>query len=335
MLKGVTPIVAAVLLLFLAVSIGGTTYMFISNVIEISEEETRRGLYTDLEMRQIICSRGAVEITVQNIGDANLENTEPDLLLYNRGENLVSERHSLDVADTGFIQAEELGTFTAYLQTPLNHTQQYTVELSFGSQSTVNGFCNVNTSYNNAAAVYKADEGQGDWLNDSTIHGHDAQLFDAANWTSAGQWGNATSFNGSAAVINTSSTDTLHLSDGFAITAWIHPNQTSGTHTIIEKDDAYRLRLTNGNVSFATHSSGSWHVVRGGAPDTETWSHVAATYNGTEADLYINDNHVNTSTIPDPEQSTAAVGIGGVTPSETNVFNGSIDELHLYDQGMR
>ena len=65
-----------------------------------------------------------------------------------------------------------------------------------------------------------------------------------------------------------------------------------------------------------------------------TWTHVAATYNGTQIQLYINGGLVSSTPATGAIQTTTTpLRIGGNTYS-TEFFQGLIDEVRIYNRAL-
>lgn len=128
---------------------------------------------------------------------------------------------------------------------------------------------------------------------------------------------------------------------GYTIAAWVKPlDASSGYHTIVNKGiNAFSIRL-NGLVLEAchTHSGGTSCQTIGVALPINVWSHVAVTwdsftgswklyYNGIPGSypVFVND------LVP---MSDGDVSIGRDSRFAQWYFNGVIDEVRIYDQGL-
>lgn len=182
------------------------------------------------------------------------------------------------------------------------------------------------------AKIFGTLAGDSDPLNDTLFY-----TFTVVNTTGTTS-GNALSFNGttSAEVGNLS---TLNLS-GTAITlqAWINRNAGgTGTRTILSKDSsiikgqyALWLNASNNLVFTLTTSLGANAVVSANTIPTGTYTHVAATYDGTKMSLYINGNLEGTTlqsgTIV-PNLVTLKIGQN----YNNERFVGEIDEIQIWN----
>ena len=123
-----------------------------------------------------------------------------------------------------------------------------------------------------------------------------------ATWTTAGHSGGALSLNGSSSWVTVPDSNSLDLTNGMTLEAWVKPSALGTSwRTVIFKETAggivYNL--------YATQSSGVpvTQTYTGGeddAPGTTSlpmnaWVHLAATYDGSNLRLYSNGTLVRTT----------------------------------------
>ena len=186
-------------------------------------------------------------------------------------------------------------------------------------------------------AAYNFDEGAGTTTGDVTGNGRVGTLSNTT-WTAAGKHGGALSFNGTSALVTVADTAALHFSSGMTLEAWVNPAGTGAPswQAIIHGDPGYFLS-TNGS---ATPTAG---VIVGGVLSrvtsptdiaVNTWTHLAATYDGTTARLFVNGTLVSSlpaSGLADAAQTPVEVGgslVGG------GWFTGLIDDVRLYNSAL-
>jgi hypothetical protein len=110
--------------------------------------------------------------------------------------------------------------------------------------------------------------------------------------------------------------------------AWINPRNASGSQNILSSDNCpFWLDngiLKAGNMNLASVQSPT-------AIPINTWTHVAVTYDKptTTMKLYVNGVLVNTNTNVANYTTTANTNIGNF--SESNFFNGSMDEVRIWN----
>lgn len=160
----------------------------------------------------------------------------------------------------------------------------------------------------------------------------------------AGKYGNALTLNGTNQYATAADEDSLDLSTGMTVAAWIKPSK-NGTQNILKKTvgtstaNGYELSLSgnntvfvrlNGNASYRIDST-TLHPSSG-----SQWMHVAATLSGGVIRLYINgaqeggDKAMPVAIAPNATE----LRIGRDTGTGTNYFGGQIDDLRLYNRGL-
>ncbi len=83
--KGITPVVAIVMLLMLTIIVAGGVFAFLTEFIGQQEEETRNQFSTDIEFVDVGCaatSPGQVDFTLRNSGETDVDLTEVDFYVY-------------------------------------------------------------------------------------------------------------------------------------------------------------------------------------------------------------------------------------------------------------
>ena len=141
-------------------------------------------------------------------------------------------------------------------------------------------------------AAYGFEEGSGTTVVDSSGSGNDGSIVNAAR-TSAGVFGSALNFDGSSARVIVPDSASLHLANAMTLEAWVKPSTvTNAWRDVINKgDDNYFLEATSQMGSLPA-GGGSFGGVVGTAfgrdpLSTETWTHLALTYNGSQLRLYL------------------------------------------------
>ena len=128
----------------------------------------------------------------------------------------------------------------------------------------------------------------------------------------------------------------LDLTSGMTLEAWVNPKTLGGWRDIIFKDtDIYFLMgSTPQGQPDLGGSFASANVYGTAALATNTWTHVAGTYDGTTMRFYVNGVEVaslaQTGTI---NTSSGALTIGG-DASNGQYWSGLIDEVRIYDRAL-
>src|SRR5262249_2328017 len=109
-------------------------------------------------------------------------------------------------------------------------------------------------------------------------------------WTTAGKYGNAILLNGTSTYVNVPSASSLQLTSAITMEAWVNPSVVSGVwrDVIYKGDDNYYLEVDSTNGEPATGGTYGAPLFATGAVTTNTWTHVAGTYDGTTIRFYVN-----------------------------------------------
>jgi glucose/arabinose dehydrogenase len=198
------------------------------------------------------------------------------------------------------------------------------------------------TGQSSLVAAYAFDEGSGTVAADTSGKGNVGTLANAS-WVTAGKFGKALSFNGSSARVNVANSASLQLSSAMTLEAWVNPtvvDQSKWRDVIFKGDDNYYLMATTQPRAAAVPAGGG--IIGGSygevfAPSelsVNVWTHLAVTHDGATLRLYVNGTQVSstakTGTI---RTSTNQLQIGGDN-IYGQYFQGTIDEVRIYNQAL-
>jgi hypothetical protein len=183
-------------------------------------------------------------------------------------------------------------------------------------------------------AAYSFNEGSGTIVRDASGNGNNGTPQGGASWTASGRFGNAISFNGTNAYVNVPSSTSLQLTSAMTLEAWINPSLISGVwcDVIYKGTDNYYLEADSTNGKPATRATTGGALFGTGALTTNTWTHLAGTYDGTTLRLYVNGMQVSSRAQTGPiTVSTNPLQIGGDS-FYGQYFQGTIDEVRVYSR---
>ncbi|MGQ0375949.1 MAG: LamG domain-containing protein, partial [Nitrososphaerota archaeon] len=155
---------------------------------------------------------------------------------------------------------------------------------------------------------------------------------------------------------------TLNLTQ-LTIAGWVKPDYSDGSpeFTVIGKSNAFSLSINNiipteKIAKFAVFNGIEWTTVESYDKITDgSWTHLAATFNGTEISIYVNgtlqstqkvdglpyisvDGQIETKTVNEiTSESDIVIGaylseIRSGSPKILNKFSGLIDDVHLHEK---
>jgi hypothetical protein len=193
-------------------------------------------------------------------------------------------------------------------------------------------------------AAWNFDEGSGDVVGDASGHGHVGSLLNAT-WTSDGHYGGALSFNGVDAWVTVADAPDLRPTNALTLEAWVRPKELNDFATVLMKQRstglAYALYATDPDRSARPPSAYVRAIGHGdvgaGAEDIlplNTWTHLAATYDGTLLRMYVDGTLVGTVTVGGDLSDTGDVLRIGGNSTWGEYFSGLIDDVRIYNRAL-
>lgn len=155
--------------------------------------------------------------------------------------------------------------------------------------------------------------------------------------------GSALEFDGVDDYVDCGNDESLDMTDELTVSAWIKRSSFSTTGTVVGKNNGnsvtagYGLFSYTQGVEFNFYSAGRWRrTTPRVAVTANQWHHVAGTFNGNIAYLYV-DGEQKASLVYSGDITIAAgypVQIGYWRSQKTEYFNGSMDEVTIYDRAL-
>ncbi len=193
---------------------------------------------------------------------------------------------------------------------------------------------NAPITFPGLVAAYSFDEGAGTTVFDASGNGNNGTI-GGASWTSSGKHGNALVFDGVSTLVTINNSASLQLGAAMTLEAWVNPGTMNNMwqDVIYKGNDNYYLEgvSANGSVPAVGGTFASMSLYGTSALPVNTWTHLAATYDGTTLRLYVNGVQVasraQTGAIA---TSTNPLQIGGDNIYD-QFYQGSIDEVRVYN----
>jgi len=138
--------------------------------------------------------------------------------------------------------------------------------------------------------------------------------------------------------------DKVDLAGSFTASSWVKPdgsNSLNTDKTIVAKNNGtvgYKFFITNTNIlSFSVGTTSADRINSNTTLPNNVWHHVAVTYDGTTARLYIDGVLDNTKAMTSPTPNGSDFAIGAIYVDKANIqdfFKGDIDEIRVWDQAL-
>ena len=196
-------------------------------------------------------------------------------------------------------------------------------------------------------ARWRFEEGAGSTAFDSSGNGNTGTIKNGAPW-STGKFGGGLDFDGiSQHVVVASSASLERTFTEVSLTAWVFRRARQGgfravlqrsAGTVTEdllffgfRDNAYYAKLmTTPGISTS---------LTGGSPPTDTWIHLAFTYDGASARLYANgdlvaSNGLTGTVVADTTPLAIGTGYNSGVLDPTEAVDAIIDDVRIYDSAL-
>jgi len=181
---------------------------------------------------------------------------------------------------------------------------------------------------------------------DASGNGHDGTVHGAA--ATSDRFGSSSSamlFNGSSDYIEIPHAEVFMFDSSFSLSAWVRPARIDYSYAgqIVCKaqtGNEWNLFFRDGDIiSFFEYGSGT-NVELSAVPigsAVNSWHHVCSVYNAATGlqSLYWDGTRIAEQSAPLPETNyTGAVGIGAEADVPQGFFEGTIDEVRIYDRAL-
>jgi hypothetical protein len=195
------------------------------------------------------------------------------------------------------------------------------------------------SAQNGPVAAYSFNEASGTSVFDNSGNGN-AGVVAGAAWNSAGKFGSALAFNGISNWVTINDAAKLDLTTGMTLEAWVKPTALADWRTVLMKESSNGLAYALYASDSSSHPSG-WirrssdvSAIAASALPLNTWSHLAATYDGVSLRLFLNGTQVATRAVSGAVSVSASpLRIGG-NSVWSEYFAGLIDEVRIYNRAL-
>jgi hypothetical protein len=191
-------------------------------------------------------------------------------------------------------------------------------------------------------AAYGFNDGSGTTLRDWSGRNNHGTLVNSPQWASDGRFGGALVFDGIDDLVDVADSASLELTTGMTLEAWVNPVSDAGWQTVLLKERvdglAYGLYASDANMT----RPGGYARIKGidreaqgtASLPSQTWSHIATTYDGARLRFYVNGVLVRTVSISGAiVTSTEVLRIGG-NSVWGEYFRGKLDDIRIYRRAL-
>jgi len=187
-------------------------------------------------------------------------------------------------------------------------------------------------------AAYAFNEGAGTALTDISGNNNNGSI-SGATWSTSGKFGSALVFNGTSTRVTVPNSASLQLTSGMTLEAWVFPTVTpTNWRSVVDKNvDGYYLMASTSSGNRpgvgGTWTGGNQNTIGPSVLAVNTWTHLAATSDGTTVRLFVNGVQVASQAQPTPlATTTGTLQIGGNSYGE--YFAGRIDDVRIYNRAL-
>ncbi len=181
-------------------------------------------------------------------------------------------------------------------------------------------------------AFWHFDEGLGNSTADSSGNGNDGTI-NGANWTT-GLSGSALEFDGINDYVSVSENDILDPSE-ITIDAWIRINSTptiNGNVVAKGANNGYRFLITTTRAIWLGDRGGTNSIKTTRLVPINEWTHITVVGSSSGLRIYINGELNASNSVPYGALNTNNALEIGAEPQFSGYFNGTIDEVRIYDR---
>jgi len=186
----------------------------------------------------------------------------------------------------------------------------------------------------------KFNEGSGNIAYDSSFYNNHGTIY-GATWTD-GKFGKALSFDGVDDWVKVADSESLNPKR-ITITAWVKRDTTGVSHSIVGKfrfasnTSYYLIIRAMDTVEFIIGDGANRYALNGNTIIDTNWHFIAATYDGACMKIWIDgelDNSLSVTTNIASNTQPVTIGTWNPTAADPAHFNGTIDEVRIYNRAL-
>jgi len=199
-----------------------------------------------------------------------------------------------------------------------------------------------------AVGLWHFNEGSGGSVSDETTYENDGSLINGAAWTSDGKFGYAVQFDGVDDAVVVPDAPELDGMSELTLEAWINlAVDPTDWMAVVQKwaEQGSPGNLLTYTMVVSASNNLYMHIftdeddalITGNLPiPINTWTHVAATYDGSIIRLYINgvQDPLSISLTGTINSTDREVNIGACLPYDSEYFNGMIDDVRILTRAL-
>ena len=329
MKKGITPIIAIVLLLMMTVAAFGMTFVWVQKTqgdIQTSVTGDIQNIIKQTSTCMSIDAMNFNKVYLRNCGKGVLSNSSLQIYVNGRPANYILDG---DIAEKEVKEVEI--AFSDLQDSNTISFQSGSGELS--ESITKTDIKNDIDSDSSLVGYWTFDEGSGTIARDSSGNGNDGNIID----DEGDQWvANAIKFDGVNDDINMGNASSFAHPYETALTAWIKPIELGVFQRIVSKPYQYEMAINSfNNLEFRAKIGGSGYTEK--TVETiskDVWTHVGLIFDGTDMIFHINGVKVKEVSHPGIMNTDIRFLSIGSSLGTNYHFNGTIDEISVWNRAL-
>ncbi|MFJ3088778.1 LamG-like jellyroll fold domain-containing protein [Streptomyces sp. NPDC086838] len=185
---------------------------------------------------------------------------------------------------------------------------------------------------------WSLDENKGTKAADSGPNHKDLTLSEGTSWTT-GVHGSALKFNGEGQYAETSG-PVVDTTGDYTVSAWASLDALPGNYGTVVSQDGRRQEnpfyLQYGQGAFAFSTPGAHRARAEMTPELGHWYHLVGVRSGDEIKLYVDGKLASTAPAGSADVSSGALSVGRAkwSGNNTDFWNGSVDQVQVYDKAL-